>query len=89
MAAPKDLAMLILTDSIWGGSEVFPNRGIYDYNRRLEFTRPLTPAEIEQVKEWLRNDNCPGWTGISARPEHYHQWDDTVWFFSTTMDSSD
>lgn len=89
MAAPKELASLILTDSGWGGSEAFPNRGIYDYTRKIEFVRALTPVEMDAIKIWLREDNCPGWTGISARPKNYQKWDDTVWYFSTTMDSSD
>lgn len=76
----------VVEDSGWFFNDAtsMPHRGISDYNRIIEFTRPITAGEMKEIKEWLSTNNCPGWTGI-----HGWQVKDGKYKFTTTWDSSD
>jgi len=60
------------------------SRGIRDYHRVIVFERDLTSDEMNDFKEFLQRDKCPGWTGIQCRCLP-----DGAYRFTTTWDSSD
>jgi hypothetical protein len=75
----------IISDTGWSGKEFARFRGITDYERIIEFGRVLTAEERARIKEFLQNDNCPGWTGVEI-----NQMDQFGKYkFLTTWDSSD
>lgn len=78
-------SLAIKHDSGWYtlGSSI-PSRGIHDYERAITFLQELIPEELEKVRLWLRLDNCPGYTHLTAIPVGKG-----VYRFQTTCDSSD
>lgn len=87
----KDLRMFVaslplVSDSGWGldAATSRPMRGIRDYWRTMRFERDLGRGEMERLNEWLKRDECPGWTAISVRRKK-----EGVYLFGTTWDSSD
>ncbi len=67
-----------------------PRRGIRDYRRFVEFSRPLTPEELTAIRKFMEGDDCPGWTGVTASLEIVPPVTvGNIYRFSTTYDSSD
>ena len=79
-------AIGVAEDSGWKLDErsSIPIRGIRDYDRTIQFARQLTAEELDDVREWLQRDKCPGWTGVMA-----NNLGDGRYAFRTTWDSSD
>lgn len=73
----------ITKDLGWGEGQK-GGRCITDFYREVTFSRELTHEELNQVKELMRQEHCPGWTGVSGRNK-----EDLTYIFSTTWDSSD
>ena len=73
----------IVKDLGWGEG-VRGGRCITDFYREVTFSRELTSEELHKVKEIMREEHCPGWTGVSG-----YKKEDNLYKFSTTWDSSD
>lgn len=43
------------------------NACIIDYRRFFKFTTDLTEAELNNIRDYLEEWNCPGWTGVMLR----------------------
>ncbi len=78
---------LIVSDSGWEMNEYSsrPMRGIRDYDRAIRFKSPLDQDTLKKVVTHLRDIDCPGWTGVTARD----MGEGLLYRFSTTYDSSD
>ena len=78
----------VVKDSGWNVEEATSNRrrGITDYVRKIEFKTNPTNAEMSKILDFLVNNKCPGWTGVSVRLSNKEK---NEWSFFTTMDSSD
>lgn len=65
-----------------------PRRGITDYLKTIYSKIALSDADLSAIKEYLQENNCPGWTEIRIRKlgqeNNLHKYS-----FATTMDSSD
>lgn len=53
------------------------------YKRVLSFGRVLNQKEIDALKRWLVNDDCPGWTGVTCYTVATY-----AYVFCSTLDSS-
>ena len=86
LAVPNSIA-----DSGWilNNKTSIPHRGILDFDRTVTFTSPLSNEELDNVCEWLRTNQCPGWTGVRVHHEYTRRCDPGTYVFYTTHDSSD
>lgn len=87
----KDISIDIvsISDTGWKLNQERSNtrRGIYDYDRCIEFIRSLDAEELNLIKKLLKEDpKCPGYSKISA---HIVDGNMNKYCFSVTMDSSD
>lgn len=82
----KEHVSAIQEDSGWNlnGHTSITYRGISDYDRTIKFEKDLSEDELKIVTGWLKNDKCPGYTGIYAK-----KIGDGLYLFKTTWDSSD
>lgn len=71
----------IESDSKWRAVEF--NRCITDFYRTIRFKNAVEQSQLARIKDWLLNDNCPGWTGIQ-----FWKNSDGSYEFKTTWDSS-
>jgi hypothetical protein len=78
-------AVGVESDTGWVGAR--GGRCITDYARTVQFVRPPTGDELDQVKEYLIRKNCPGWTPLACVEDPFSG--GTKFCFKTTMDSSD
>jgi len=82
---PNHTTLNVLGDSGWNlCTTSFPIRGIRDFERRIQFHEPLNDEELSLVIQWLKTDQCPGWTGVACLIEK-----NNTYRFFTTWDSSD
>lgn len=72
----------ILSESNWVGAK--GGRCITDYTKRIVFQSEPSQDELTQVKTFLRDNDCPGWTGVTV-----YKRDNVTYDFLTTLDSSD
>lgn len=80
-------AELIVSDSGWALNQYtsITRRGISDYDRTIRFKSAPDQETLTKVITYLRDVNCPGWTGVHARDLG----EGLLYKFSTTYDSSD
>ena len=72
---------IMVNDSGWKGA--YGGRCITDYDRSIEFSEELTDEEIETVRQYLIENDSPGWTPMKVYANG------KVYKFATTNDSSD
>ena len=77
--------ILVISDSEWISSN--GGRCITDYRREIEFSRKLSEEELEVIRNILKDNECPGWTGVSGYLNR--DTDKNIYRFSTCWDSSD
>lgn len=64
----------------------YSERGIADYKREIEFDSSIDEKSLLELCTFLHKNNCPGWTGVSARN---YGGKSSYFVFSTCWDSSD
>lgn len=76
----------VMEDSGWVLTWSSP-RGIYDYTRKIKFASAMLPTKFDELRTFLKNNECPGWTGV--RGDIMTVDDKDICTVYTTWDSTD